>query len=96
MHAIAAASQRRRQDDAARSGALIVGLLAVLALWPIRAAPATRPVVYVAPIEGMIDLGLAPFVRRVLDEATAAGATAVILEINTFVLLSSEESRESP
>ena len=47
-------------------------------------APEPRPVVYVVPIEGMIDLGLAPFVERVLDEATGAGATAVILEINTF------------
>lgn len=43
-----------------------------------------RPVVYVAPIEGVIDLGLAPFVKRVLDEATEAGAAAVVLEINTF------------
>src|ERR687897_1904401 len=42
------------------------------------------PVVYVAPIEGMIDLGLAPFVDRVLREATEQGAAAVILEINTF------------
>jgi membrane-bound serine protease (ClpP class) len=42
------------------------------------------PVVYVAPVEGMIDLGLAPFVDRVLREATDAGAAAVILEINTF------------
>jgi membrane-bound serine protease (ClpP class) len=42
------------------------------------------PIVYVAPIEGMIDLGLAPFVERVLREATEAGAAAVILEINTF------------
>jgi membrane-bound serine protease (ClpP class) len=67
-----------------RSGVLIVGLLAIFALVPTRAAPATRPVVYVAPIEGMIDLGLAPFVRRVLDEAAEAGAAAVILEINTF------------
>lgn len=41
-------------------------------------------VVYVMPIEGMIDLGLAPFVERVLREATDAGAAAVILEINTF------------
>lgn len=41
-------------------------------------------VVFVAPIEGMIDLGLAPFVQRVLDEAVATGAAAVILEINTF------------
>jgi len=43
-----------------------------------------RPVVYVAPIEGVIDLGLAPFVQRVLDEAAEAGAAAVVLEINTF------------
>ncbi len=41
-------------------------------------------IVFVAPIEGVIDLGLAPFVQRVLDEATAAGAKAIILEINTF------------
>jgi len=43
-----------------------------------------RRVVYVAPIEGIIDLGLAPYVQRVLDEATASGAAAVVLEINTF------------
>lgn len=42
------------------------------------------PVVFVAPIEGIIDLGLAPYVQRVLDEATDAGAAAVIFEINTF------------
>ncbi len=42
------------------------------------------PLVYVAPIEGVIDLGLAPFVERVLAEATAAKADAVVLEINTF------------
>ena len=41
-------------------------------------------VVYVAPIEGIIDLGLAPFVQRVLKEAANANASAVILEINTF------------
>lgn len=44
-----------------------------------------RPaIVYVAPIEGVIDLGLAPFVQRVLDEAQEAAAAAVVLEINTF------------
>jgi membrane-bound serine protease (ClpP class) len=43
-----------------------------------------RRVVYVAPIEGIIDLGLAPFVQRVLDEAATAGAAAVVLEVNTF------------
>ena len=47
-------------------------------------AQTARPVVYVAPISGVIDLGLAPFVDRVLEEAASAEATAVILEINTF------------
>jgi len=41
-------------------------------------------IVYVVPVEGIIDLGLAPFIQRVLDEATQVGAAAVILEINTF------------
>jgi membrane-bound serine protease (ClpP class) len=57
-----------------------VGLAAVVASVPARAA---RPVVYVAPIEGVIDLGLAPFVTRVLTEAADAKADAVVLEINT-------------
>lgn len=56
--------------------------LTVLALAPAWASAA--PVVYVAPIEGIIDLGLAPFVQRVVDEASAAGAAAVVLDINTF------------
>jgi membrane-bound serine protease (ClpP class) len=43
-----------------------------------------RPIVYVVPIEGVIDLGLAPFIERVLTEATQQGAAAVILDINTF------------
>jgi membrane-bound serine protease (ClpP class) len=46
--------------------------------------PRAAPLVYVAPVEGIIDLGLAPFVQRVLDEAAAAGAAAVVLEVNTF------------
>jgi membrane-bound serine protease (ClpP class) len=66
--------------------ALLLLVLALLAAAPAAPSPAqpVRPLVYVAPIEGVIDLGLAPFVARVLQEATAAGARAVILEINTF------------
>ncbi len=45
---------------------------------------ASRPLVYVVPVEGVIDLGLAPFVVRVLDEATQAGAAAVIFDIDTL------------
>jgi membrane-bound serine protease (ClpP class) len=42
------------------------------------------PIVFVAKIDGTIDLGLAPYVERVLKEAEAAQASAVILQINTF------------
>ena len=62
----------------------MLGLAMVLTLGGPTRAQSPRPVVYLAPIDGIIDLGLAPFVRRVLDEAAAAGAAAVILEINTF------------
>ncbi len=47
--------------------------------------PATaRRVVRVIPIEGMIDMGLAPFVERILKDAASDGTAAVVLEINTF------------
>lgn len=45
---------------------------------------AEKPIAYVVPVEGVIDLGLAPFVQRTLDEATQENAKAVILEVNTF------------
>jgi membrane-bound serine protease (ClpP class) len=69
---------------------LILWTHLVLVLVPVPGAVAAaasqddRPVVHVVPIEGIIDLGLAPFVQRVLDEATAGKAAAVVLEINTF------------
>lgn len=47
-------------------------------------AQAPAPVVYVVPIGGVIDLGLAPFLARTIHEATDAGAAAVVLDINTF------------
>lgn len=48
------------------------------------AAQTSAPVVYVVPINGMIDLGLAPFLSRTIGEAKEAGAAAVLLDINTF------------
>jgi membrane-bound serine protease (ClpP class) len=48
------------------------------------AAQTSAPVVYVVPIGGVIDLGLAPFLARTIREATDAGAAAVLLDINTF------------
>jgi membrane-bound serine protease (ClpP class) len=40
--------------------------------------------IYIAEIDGMIDLGLAPYVKRVVEEAEKNSATAVIFKINTF------------
>jgi membrane-bound serine protease (ClpP class) len=47
-------------------------------------AQTSVPVVYVIAIDGVVDLGLAPFLARTIREAQAAGAAAVMLDINTF------------
>jgi membrane-bound serine protease (ClpP class) len=39
--------------------------------------------VFVVPITGTIDLGLAPYLSRVLEQAEAEGAAAVLLQIDT-------------
>jgi membrane-bound serine protease (ClpP class) len=61
-------------------------LLALAGAAAVRILPAqtSAPIVYVVPIEGMIDLGLAPFLARTIREAKAAGAAAVVVDINTF------------
>ena len=76
----------RRTSAALLVLGLALALLArlVAAQSPVAPAQPLRPVVYVVPIEGVIDLGLAPFVARIVDEATQAGAAALILEIDTF------------
>jgi membrane-bound serine protease (ClpP class) len=62
---------------------IVAGAIALLGAMLAAAQPTPR-LVYVAQIEGMIDMGLAPYVQRVLDEAAAAKAAAVVLRINTF------------
>ncbi len=73
------------------NGRLALRVIAAgLVAWPaatlVRSLPAQTavPPVYVISIEGTIDLGLAPFLSRTVREAEAAGAAAVLLEINTF------------
>ncbi|AWB35477.1 peptidase [Orrella marina] len=60
-------------------------LLLVLAAGHLSAwSSARQPLVYVAQVDGTIDLGLAPYIERVLSEAQNNQATAVVLQINTF------------
>lgn len=61
----------------------LLGLLAVLALLGLVEARQAGPRVHVVQVEGVIDLGLAPYLARVLEQAEREGARAVVLEINT-------------
>lgn len=45
---------------------------------------AQQKTVYVAYIDGEIDLGLAPYISRVVSEAETENADAIIFKINTF------------
>ncbi|HSM60439.1 MAG TPA: NfeD family protein [Longimicrobiales bacterium] len=47
------------------------------------AAGQTPGPVYRVPVTGVIELGLAPFIERSLTEAAAAGASVVVLDIDT-------------
>lgn len=46
-------------------------------------AAAQQPVVYRIPVSGTIEMGLAPYVARAIGVAEAAGAAAVVLDIDT-------------
>ena len=59
-------------------------MLAAAGAWQRGIAQEARPVVYVIPIDGTVDLGLAPFLTRTIRDAEEAGAAAVVLDINTF------------
>ena len=59
-------------------------LLSAASAWETGHSQGTRPLVYVMPIDGIVDLGLAPFLSRTIREAQQAGAAAVVLDINTF------------
>ncbi|GMR14132.1 MAG: nodulation protein NfeD [Gemmatimonadota bacterium] len=66
-----------------RSVSMSVTAFAALAIVaaPVRAQ--TGRVLYRVPVSGMIELGLAPFIERSIDDAERAGALAVILDMDT-------------
>ncbi len=61
---------------------IILFLLAILSINPF-ILPQNKKV-YFAEIDGEIDLGMAPYVSRVVKEANEANADAIIFKINTF------------
>lgn len=65
----------RRLTLAAAAGAAFVSL-------PLAGAGQSGSV-YRVPVTGVVELGLAPFIERSLEEAAATGASAVILDMDT-------------
>jgi membrane-bound serine protease (ClpP class) len=63
---------------------VVLGALVATSTTGWAAPPSKRSVVLVIAVEGVIDLGLAPFVQRALEDAAELEADAVILEVNTF------------
>jgi len=59
-------------------------LLAGALLSAASAVQSQEAVVYRVPVTGTIELGIAPFIKRAISEAQAAGARAVILDVNTL------------
>jgi membrane-bound serine protease (ClpP class) len=80
---------RYRSIRLTATGVALVALSVSLASGWVDAAPAELPegergTVFVASVDGTIDLGLAPFLSRTLKKAADDGAAAVVLELNTF------------
>ena len=64
----------------AASAVALAATLGVLTLPGLSQGPGP---VYLVPVTGTIELGIAPFIERALEEAAAAGAAAVILDLDT-------------
>ena len=60
----------------------VAALLAAAVLGPV-AALAQAGAVYRVPVTGVVELGLAPYIERAVEEATAAGAAMVLLDMDT-------------
>ena len=80
-HATGTPAAIRPGTAPALAALILAGAMGACADDPAR--PADEGVVYLVPVTGVIELGLAPFIARSLSEASAAEARAVILELET-------------
>ena len=62
----------------------IFSILVLLTIFIASSNAEEKKKVYLIDISGDIDLGLAPYVQRVINEAEESKASAVILKVNTF------------
>lgn len=57
--------------------------LLLLTSTPLPAQQSPSAEIYRVPVTGVIEMGIAPFIERSIEEAEAAGAAAVVLDIDT-------------
>ena len=60
-----------------------VRVVVAVALLGVPAAVHAQSVVYRVPVTGVVELGMAPFIERSIEEAAAQGMAAVILDMDT-------------
>ncbi|NIP82046.1 MAG: nodulation protein NfeD, partial [Gemmatimonadetes bacterium] len=61
----------------------LAAIAAATCATPAVPAYAQSGAVHRVPVTGVVELGLAPFIERSLEEAAAAGAVAVVLDMDT-------------
>lgn len=79
---------KRKGTPAALGGTLVALALALVApavavVDAVEGQDEATPTVVRVPVDGTVEMGLAPFIERALEEAAAEGARAVVLEIET-------------
>lgn len=79
---------KRKGTPAALGGTLVALALALVApavavVDAVEGQDDATPTVVRVPVDGTVEMGLAPFIERALEEAAAEGARAVVLEIET-------------
>ena len=60
-----------------------VRVVVAVALLGVPAAVHAQSVIYRVPVTGVVELGMAPFIERSIEEAAAQGMAAVILDMDT-------------
>ena len=80
---IASPSTVRRKDPPWRRGTRVLAPMLLLAGTAAAVARPQAAEVVVVPVQGVIEMGLAPFVERSLREAARDGAALVVLDLDT-------------
>ncbi len=66
-----------------RRSSIVIAAISAVAVLSAAPAGAQTGAVYRVPVTGVVELGLAPYLERAVEEATAAGAAMLLLDMDT-------------